>query len=211
MLRKLSVLAAAALLSLNASAGYIQYDIASTDGLSGYFIQNEADRSIAFYDFRISTDRIHESIIPLGDIGYLEWARARYDNTGPTRFAAYNATSGDYYSRISFNFSAMQSAGTYSFTSYFHAVEDEARPDDPWLGDIMPVSHYFNGTVTQTAIDPELAAYLDAYLLEMDEYPDGLEHIPPRLNVIPEPTSIALLALGAAGLAGASRRRKARR
>ena len=207
MMKKLVALAATALFSLNASASYVQYDFAATSGLSGYFIQHEQDRSIAYYDF-FAESYPYSHFQPSGPWSNISWTVARYNNTGPSLFKVFNAITEAYYTEIAFNFSATGTPGTYTFTSYFTAVEDAAWPDDPWADDLKPAVHYYNGVVKQSAVSPEFAEYIDWYR-DFGMYPDGLNIIVPRLNAIPEPTSIALLALGVAGLAGASRRRKA--
>jgi hypothetical protein len=45
MIKKLVALAATALFSVNASAGYVRYDL--TGPVSGFFVQHDDDKSIA--------------------------------------------------------------------------------------------------------------------------------------------------------------------
>ncbi|MDN4060060.1 PEP-CTERM sorting domain-containing protein [Massilia sp. YIM B02769] len=207
MMKNVIALAATALFSLNASASYTMYDIAGDDRLSGYFIQNDEDLSIAAYTFIIRSSQISHSMQPGMHYGNVMWAQARYNNQGPTRFGVYDARSEAYYSEISFNFSATQTPGTYSFTSYFTAVEDFTWPD--WADELKPVTHYFSGTVSGSPLSAGYADLLDTSLAYGDGYYlDGVNHIAPKLNAIPEPTSLALFICGAAGLVSGVRRRK---
>jgi hypothetical protein len=204
MIRKLVALAAISLYSLNASAGYIKYDL-SGPNIEGYFVQNEDDHSIAGYNFTVHNDQYSFSLFPSGSYTRLNWTAALYNNRGPSRFSVYSGLSEWINVNMWFNFSATGNPDVYNITSYFSAVE-WYRED--WWTPFPNLVLYPRGIATRTALDPDQAEYYDSYLREIGEYPDGLEHIAPRLNVIPEPTSIALFALGGAGFAGASRRRK---
>jgi len=205
MMKKLVVFAAAALFSLNASAGYARYDL---DGpmLSGYFFQNEEDLSIAGYNFTVDNGRYAFNLFASGNYGNLNWTRARYDNEGPSRFSVFSFL--DEWTNVNmwFNFSPTDNADVWRITSRFSAVQWYREPYwEPFPNLVL----YPTGTATRHAVEQEVADNFDFYLREIGEYPDGLRHIAPRLNVIPEPGSIALLALGAAGLAGTARRRRA--
>ena len=205
MIKKLAALAAAMLFSLDVSAGYVRYDL-SGPLIDGHFFQNEDDLSIAGYAITVDNGRYAFNLFPSGDYGNLNWTRARYDNEGPSRFGIYSAVDEWLNVNMWFNFSPTDNPDVYRITSRFSAVQWHREPYwDPFPNLVL----YPTGTATRSAVDAATAAYFDDYLRDTGEYPDGLRHIAPTLNVIPEPASLALFALGAAGLAGAARRRKA--
>lgn len=207
MIKKLVALAATALFSMNASAGYVKYEL-SGPAIEGYFFQNEEDLSIAGYKFIVKLDRPHSgyelfSFEPALSHGNISWTKARYNNQGPSRFGIHDGDE-QVATHLSFNFSATKNLGVYKITSRFSAIEWNRPGPDPFYNLVL----YPTGTATRSVVDPGLAEYFDYYLRETGEYPDGMRHIAPRLHVIPEPTSIALFAFGAAGLACMSRRRR---
>lgn len=209
MIKKLVALAATALFSLHASAGYVQYDLRAP-GLSGYIVQNEQDLSIAYFDFVVGPDMhtIEKHFAPYNGYADIDWALARYNNQGPTRFGIADVDTEGLAYHIWFNFSGTADPHTYRFESRY-SFEQIWTPF-PWF-QLSPVVRYPAGTATRATVDPYLAAHLDAYLKDTngERYDSRLRRVVPELHVIPEPASIGLLALGAIGLAGATRRRTA--
>ena len=205
MIKKIVALAATALFSMNASAGYALYEL-SGPGLDGYFIQNEEDLSIAGYSIQVDNGRYGFRLAPSDYYGNLKWTEARYNNQGPSRFGIYSDADEWINANMWFNFSPTDNADVYRITSRFSAVRWYSEPGWDQFSNLVL---YPSGTATRSALEPEYAAALDRSLQVAGEYPDGLRHIAPELHEIPEPTSIALFALGAAGLAGALRRRTA--
>lgn len=213
MIRKLAALAAA-LFSANASAGYVQYDFhfgPDDSGLSGYFIQHDTDQSIAYFDFML--------VDPVDDYGYgqhfqpfagegetlLTGATTHFLGDGPTNFTITDDFGADHLTNFSVRF-ARDAQGRFSYTAHYDADLFVQEPP-------MFYSGTLTGSVTRSIVDPGLADYLDS----MDGYDYAVPRIVPRYigpnetpGDVPEPASIALMALGVAGLAGAARRRPAR-
>lgn len=209
MIKKLVALVATALLSLNASAGYVQYDFhyGSPDrGLEGFIIQHDTDHSIALFSFQLNDpsfdfDRFGTYFYPQDSEGYvlLDGASTYFRNGGPTNFHITDSFGADHLTTLDVKFSR-NAEGTFSYTAHYFADLYENQPPETFSGTLF-------GLATLGTVDPWVASYLD----EHDGYEYGVPRIVPRFigpNEIPEPTSIALLAVGAAGLASSWRRRK---
>jgi hypothetical protein len=210
MIKKLTALAVTALFSLNASAGYIQWNVESS-GLSGYVVQNEQDLSIAYFELNgVRPYEIMYTFAPSMGYSDIAWVKAQRNNKGPSNFEIANEDTEGLSSHLRLNFSGTGDPDIYRFRS-FYKFEQVWSPFPDGEYSLPTVTHRAQGKVTRGEVSTELASQLDYYLelTDGERYDDLLHHVVPKLNVIPEPTSIALFALGAAGLAGFRRRKSA--
>ena len=199
MLKKILVLAASAFISLNASAGYVQYDFTG-GSVAGFFIQHESDKSIAYYQVSNSAG-VFFNFGPSGHFSNLSQASSNFwGSTGPTNFTVYSDLTDLYREQFSIDFSATATPGQFQYAADYSAYQNVPISNLP---PFPPKFGSFSGFVTQSAPSDFMINFLDSY----DGYPDGINRLVPTQNV-PEPGSLALLALGAAA---ALRSRKSKR
>jgi hypothetical protein len=223
MIKKLLFLAAGAVFSLNASAGYVQYDLhmssqlgSGNHGLSGILVQHDDDSSIAFFSLRLDDPSpqvsgsardaylgrgFGQGFHPFNDEGsVLVTSESTYfRNNGPTNFTIEDSHGGDHITDLSVSFSRT-TGGAFEYTASYRSNLYYNLPPVIFSGMVT-------GLATKGTVDPLLAMDLDMW--------GGYDRAVPRIiptyigpNNVPEPASLALFAVGALGAAGAARRRK---
>lgn len=208
MIKKFLAFAVTALASVNASADYVRYDFSGP--VTGYFIQHDDDGSLAAYNIDLlivgaptfSGSGFRLNLAPQRSEGTTEitGATTYFRNNGPTNFRILSGFGGDQRTSFSVDF-ARATQGNFSYTAdyessiyFFDGYQDFAG------------TH--TGLLSQGIVSASTAEALDS----LGGYIEQINVVIPTFvnpNQVPEPGSLALLAIGAIGAAGAARRRKA--
>lgn len=209
MLKKVLALAATALFSINASAGYVQYNFSGP--VTGYFIQHDTDPSIAYFNFNVSIagtpkpNGFSLNYQPQNSDGVTQLTNAStlFQNDGPTLFRIFSDFGGDQRSFINMGFKRTAQGGFEYSAEYSASILFGVQGGTAYL----PFSGTDIGAVSIGTVNPDMARYLD----ERGGYAELVTPINPLVigAQVPEPASLALFAIGAIGAAGVARRRKA--
>lgn len=237
MFSKLLFLAAGAAMSLDAAAGYIEYDFSGP--ISGYVVQHDDDHSLASYNFTVPLTGSHISYddlqnrfaggpaldggSPSGDVvvnyqfvpveddyyNYVFGGTTHFTN-GPTNLhgSGYLGRGTEVHLDIDFQRAAN---GAFSYSGTYRAYFPTS---DGWFYGTGTLS----GKVTQGVVDRRLAQALD----DLDGYDRGVRPFAPEYiggdvpggapdTGVPEPGSMALLVLGSLGMLAAVRVSRAAR
>jgi hypothetical protein len=200
MIKKILALAATALFSMNASAGYIQYNL--TGGLVDYtgrgtIIMDDTDKSIVFY--QMTGFHLAERGSPV-QYSTLISATTSFTGMGPTNMLVRDedVENGIVTGRIIFS-ADPNNAALFNYAA--HLTFDPGRYEH-WPAGYSIAPRDVFGTAFQVPLEQQL--------LDDLKYYSPVNHIVPYFDAtqVPEPASLALFAIGALGAAGIARRHK---
>ncbi|MBD8632756.1 PEP-CTERM sorting domain-containing protein [Oxalobacteraceae sp. CFBP 8755] len=210
MIKKIATLAAGLLFSLTASAGYVQYNF-SNGPVEGFIVQHDNDGSIAHYNFDFA---VHGAPTPFRMRMYpqqseganqITKATTHFYGSGPTNFEIYSDFGGDQTTSLKMVF-GHSSAGTLWYQATYFSSILFGEPDGYGYKDFSEVHE---GAVTISTVSANLIRDLDLNGGYYENVPKIIPtYIGPNNVPIPEPTGVALLAIGAMSLLSIRRKRR---
>lgn len=207
MIKTIIAIAASALFSMNASAGYVQYEL--TGPVSGTFVQHDTDQSMAYFNFDVKINgtpsgfRFNLQQQHSEGATQLTYAQTHFIGNGPSNFGIYSDFGGDQMTYFNIAF-ARGADGRYNYVAKYSSSIMFSNGYEQFDGQ-------HTGYATVGKINPDFVRSLD----QMGGYYDNLNtrfvplYIGPNVCDIPEPASFALLAVGAFGLLNIRSRRQA--
>lgn len=217
-MKKLLFAAAILFSAATAHAGYIQYNL-NGDGLrtgypgSSFVIIRDSDKSVAFYQINTqlgyfmpgdAMDSYHKDFLTDSSSNF--WGlqpRNMNWGIGPSNFSLKDIWLEDSTSSLSINFT--QGANPTTF-NYSMRIITGPGPYSPYPNLFPSRDVVLRGEAVTASVSDYMANLIDTNSGNGMQQQFFLPHIVPTQNV-PEPSSLALIALGAIGLARIARRK----
>lgn len=201
---KVLTLIAAMTVSMSAQAGLAQYtfqNVGYNDGstLTGYFIQDEATRAIVHWSLEIKSPLTTFRFIPEYGFGEVSSAFVSHYVQAPTNFTVFQRSSYPHV-EANFNFAALSTPGLFHLSGSYRSTPEVNSPFYP-LGQYIPMD---SGSISHSLMNAAEVQQLKEMCSQM-----GACVAPFIPTPMPEPGSIVLLGLAAAGLYSVRRRKVA--